>query len=244
MRPRGSGPGASSASSPSTTPPTRTRRARGGAVLRDGAATNIIYGLALGYRSAILPVSLLAIVVYISFCSATCTASRSLRWACSPTSPPASPSTCTAPSATTPAASRRCPSSRRTCASVTDALDAAGNTTAAIGKGFAIGSACLVGLALFGAFVTRSGLAETDVPGEPAHLRVLIFGAMIPYWFSAMTMKSVGRPRTRWSRKWRASSARSPACWRARPATPPRPRRCIAISTDASLREMVPPAIW
>ena len=159
-----------------------------------GAATNIIYGLALGYRSAILPVSLLAIVVYISF------------WlgdmygvALAALGMLANLSTCLAIDVYGPicdnaggiAEMSELPENVR---DVTDALDAAGNTTAAIGKGFAIGSACLVGLALFGAFVTRSGLAETDVSlVSPLIFASLIFGAMIPYWFSAMTMKSVGQ---------------------------------------------------
>jgi H+-translocating diphosphatase len=73
----------------------------------------------------------------------------------------------------------------------TDALDAAGNTTAAIGKGFAIGSACLVSLALFGAFVTRTKMFEVNIL-EPIQIASLIIGAMIPFAFSAFTMKSVG----------------------------------------------------
>merc|ERR1712166_1738094 len=78
----------------------------------------------------------------------------------------------------------------------TDALDAAGNTTAAIGKGFAIGSAALVSLALFGAFTTRvSGSNESEMVVDllkPIVFAGLLVGAMLPYWFSAMTMKSVG----------------------------------------------------
>lgn len=73
----------------------------------------------------------------------------------------------------------------------TDDLDAAGNTTAAIGKGFAIGSACLVGLALFGAFITRTELKEVDIL-DSVEMTSLVIGAMIPYAFSALTMKSVG----------------------------------------------------
>jgi inorganic pyrophosphatase len=79
----------------------------------------------------------------------------------------------------------------------TDELDAAGNTTAAVGKGFAIGSACLVALALFGAFITR--IASTEGPSvysvnilEPYTFAGLLVGAMLPYWFSAMTMSAVG----------------------------------------------------
>jgi len=73
----------------------------------------------------------------------------------------------------------------------TDKLDAAGNTTAAIGKGFAIGSACLVGLALFGAFVTRCRLTVVNILA-PLEFAGLLLGAMIPYAFSAMTMSAVG----------------------------------------------------
>lgn len=74
---------------------------------------------------------------------------------------------------------------------ITDALDAAGNTTAAIGKGFAIGSACLVGLALFGAFITRIEQSSVDIL-KPVQFCGLLIGAMLPYAFSAMTMKAVG----------------------------------------------------
>merc|ERR1711907_745287 len=73
----------------------------------------------------------------------------------------------------------------------TDVLDAAGNTTAAIGKGFAIGSAALVSLALFGAFVTRAHITGVDIL-QPITFAGLLVGAMLPYWFTAMTMKSVG----------------------------------------------------
>ncbi|GJY73306.1 pyrophosphate-energized vacuolar membrane proton pump [Tanacetum coccineum] len=70
-------------------------------------------------------------------------------------------------------------------------IDLRRNTTAAIGKGFAIGSAALVSLALFGAFVSRAVIQTVDVL-TPKVFIGLIVGAMLPYWFSAMTMKSVG----------------------------------------------------
>jgi inorganic pyrophosphatase len=85
----------------------------------------------------------------------------------------------------------------------TDKLDAAGNTTAAIGKGFAIGSACLVALALFGAFITRVEELQKHHSGDlnknvtinildPFTFAGLLLGAMIPYAFSALTMAAVG----------------------------------------------------
>ena len=91
-------------------------------------------------------------------------------------------------------------------------MDAAGNTTAAIGKGFAIGSAALVSLSLYGAFITRAktygppppkGFGETTHPTihylvdieltDPMVFAGLIMGAMLPYAFSALTMKAVGK---------------------------------------------------
>ena len=82
---------------------------------------------------------------------------------------------------------------------VTDALDAAGNTTAAIGKGFAISSAAFVSLALYGAYLTRVAQTETgDFMAlniqivDPRVMCGLFLGSMLPFWFSAMTMKSVG----------------------------------------------------
>ncbi len=77
----------------------------------------------------------------------------------------------------------------------TDALDAAGNTTAAIGKGFAIGSAALVSLALYGGFLHNSGLEFSTMISmtEPEIFAGLLIGAMLPYLFSAFTIKSVGK---------------------------------------------------
>merc|ERR1739848_130422 len=74
---------------------------------------------------------------------------------------------------------------------LTDCLDAAGNTTAAIGKGFAIGSAALVSLALFGAYTVRAGVDKVDIL-DAWVFTGLLFGAMMPYAFAAWTMKSVG----------------------------------------------------
>jgi Na+/H+-translocating membrane pyrophosphatase len=78
----------------------------------------------------------------------------------------------------------------------TDALDAAGNTTAAIGKGFAIGSAALVALSLYGGFLHNAELTKTGNTlslTDPSVFAGLLIGAMLPYAFSAFTMKSVGK---------------------------------------------------
>jgi len=121
----------------------------------------------------------------------------------------------------------------------TDDLDAAGNTTAAIGKGFAIGSAALVSLALFGAFVTRAGIAERGVNIlEPITFAGLLVGAMLPYWFFAMTMKSVGLAANQMVDNIREQFADGGIMAGTKE---PDYQQCVKISTDASLREMIAP---
>merc|ERR1739848_571111 len=118
---------------------------------------------------------------------------------------------------------------------ITDGLDAAGNTTAAIGKGFAIGSAALVSLALFGAFTVRAGVDDVNIL-DPWVFTGLLFGAMMPYAFAAWTMKSVGM----------AANDMVKECMEQFPKIingemEPDYQRCILISTQASLREMILP---
>jgi len=117
----------------------------------------------------------------------------------------------------------------------TDCLDAAGNTTAAIGKGFAIGSAALVSLALFGAFTVRAEVKNVDIL-NPWVFTGLLFGAMMPYAFAAWTMQSVGM----------AADQMVAECNRQFPGImekgdKPDYAKCIQISTDASLYEMLAP---
>ena len=158
---------------------------------KKGAAINVINGLALGYYSCLVPVICITCTIFFSFKYAgmygiAIAALGMLSNLC----------TCLAIDAYGPI-SDNAGGLAELCAFVpdvrekTDNLDAAGNTTAAIGKGFAIGSACLVSLALFGAFVTRTNISEVDIL-EPIEFTTLLIGAMIPYAFSALTMKSVG----------------------------------------------------
>merc|ERR1719195_1046405 len=128
----------------------------------------------------------------------------------------------------------------------TDALDAAGNTTAAIGKGFAIGSAALVSLALYGAFVIRLGITTGVNVLQPITFAFLLIGSMIPYWFAALTMKSVGKAANEMvievERQFntikdeQGRSLLDENC-----TAKPDYDRCISISTRASLKEMVAP---
>jgi len=124
----------------------------------------------------------------------------------------------------------------------TDALDSAGNTTAAIGKGFAIGSAALVSLALFGAFVTRIGSQSQGVDIlRPITFAALFMGAMLPYWFTAMTMKSVGIAAKEMVQEVSRQFREIPGLREGHGQ--PDHQKCIMISTRASLREMIPPGL-
>merc|ERR1712241_1151356 len=133
----------------------------------------------------------------------------------------------------------------------TDALDAAGNTTAAIGKGFAIGSAAFVSLALFSGYMTI--LQARDLR-KFSHVDILhafpfaglLIGAMIPYWFSAMTMGAVGRAAHDMVMHVRAEFAEHPDILKKNEqgqTRKPDYAACIRISTEASLKEMVPPGV-
>jgi len=122
----------------------------------------------------------------------------------------------------------------------TDTLDAVGNTTAAIGKGFAIGSAALTALALFAAYMQQAGVEDIDV-AEPNILAGLLLGAMLPYVFSAMTMGAVGRAAgdmiVEVGRQFEEIAG-------LRDGTgTPEYTRCVDISTKAALREMVLPGV-
>ena len=117
----------------------------------------------------------------------------------------------------------------------TDALDAAGNTTAAIGKGFAIGSAALVSIALFGAFCVRAEIDSLNLL-DPWAFTGLLIGALMPYIFSGMTMRSVGI----------AAQDMVSECMRQFPGIisgeqKPDYTRCVSIATRASIKEMIAP---
>jgi inorganic pyrophosphatase len=132
----------------------------------------------------------------------------------------------------------------------TDALDSAGNTTAAIGKGFAIGSAALVSLALYGAFVVRlkdSGVLTTTGVNVlmPVTFAFLLIGAMIPYWFAALTMKSVGKAAGEMveevKRQFSIKGADGKTILEGSTSVFPDYDRPIMISTKSSLKEMIAP---
>lgn len=123
---------------------------------------------------------------------------------------------------------------------ITDKLDAVGNTTAAIGKGFAIGSAALTALALFVSYAQAVGLKTIDVL-DPLVVVGLFIGGMLPFIFSAMTMESVGRAAFEMIEEVRRQFKEMPGIMEGK--TKPDYARCVDISTKAALREMLVPGI-
>merc|ERR1719284_779821 len=123
----------------------------------------------------------------------------------------------------------------------TDALDALGNTTAATGKGFAIGSAVLTSLALLTAYKTDTGIAVIDVTTSSV-LSAAIFGACLPYIFAALTMMAVGRAATMMIGEVRKQfEEKNLLGKRSGPIGKPDYKECVDISTKASLWEMIIP---
>merc|ERR1719469_1441718 len=204
-----------------------------------GAAPEIINGLALGYLSTVVPIFCLSITVLGSYYLAGMYGVALAAIGMLGCLPIALSIDGYGPVSDNAGGIAEMANLHKDIRRHTDALDAAGTTTAAIGKGFAIGSAALVALALFGAFVTR---VQEDDPTEKVTIDILtpfcfsglLFGAMLPYWFSALTMSAVGD----------AAEKMIEEIVRQEPAIlageKPDHEQCIKISTEASLTKSPP----
>ena len=121
----------------------------------------------------------------------------------------------------------------------TDALDSLGNTTAATGKGFAIGSAVLTALALMAAYVQAADIETLDLLNAKIMLPGMLVGAMLPYLFAALTMTAVGKAAYEIVLEVRRQFAEIPGIMER--TTKPDYKTCVAISTESALREMIIP---
>ncbi|MCI7145062.1 MAG: sodium-translocating pyrophosphatase [Clostridiales bacterium] len=123
---------------------------------------------------------------------------------------------------------------------ITDKLDAVGNTTAAIGKGFAIGSAALTALALFASYASVTGLSAISLL-NPIVIIGLFIGAMLPFMFSAFTMNSVGKAANHMIDEVRRQFREDKGILEG--TSKPDYAHCVDISTQAALREMIVPGV-
>ncbi|MEK7773231.1 MAG: sodium-translocating pyrophosphatase [Deltaproteobacteria bacterium] len=130
---------------------------------------------------------------------------------------------------------------------ITDSLDSLGNTTAAIGKGFAIGSAALTALALFSAFgqviAVKTGRPFDISLTDPYVVIGLLLGGTIPFYIGALTMTSVGKAAFKMVNEIRRQFREIPGLLEGRPGVKPDTAKCIDISTKAALKEMIAPGL-
>merc|ERR1712086_382366 len=205
-----------------------------------GAAPNIIQGLALGYMSTVVPILCLTVTIAYTFATAGMYGVGLSALGMLGSLPVALTIDGYGPISDNAGGIAEMSYLPPSVRDRTDALDAAGNTTAAVGKGFAIGSAGLVGLALFGAFVTRIEGKSVDIL-QPTQFAGLLVGAMLPYAFSALTMTAVGDAAFKMMEfiieDYTSGQAEIAKGGKYRPNY----QGCITISTNASLVKMIAP---
>ncbi|MCH1402392.1 MAG: sodium-translocating pyrophosphatase, partial [Schleiferiaceae bacterium] len=203
-----------------------------------GAATNIIAGLGVGMISTFAPILLFAGAIWSSYAFAgfygvaiaasAMMATTAMQLAIDAFGPIADNAGGIAEMSELPEEVRE----------RTDILDSVGNTTAAIGKGFAIASAALTALALFAAFVTFTGIDGINIFKAPV-LAMLFVGGMVPVVFSALAMNAVGKAAMEMVKEVRRQFKEIPGIMEYK--AEPEYDKCVAISTEASLKEMMLP---
>ncbi len=205
-----------------------------------GAATNIIAGLAVGMKSTFLSVILFAAAIYgsyelagfygVALAASAMMATTAMQLAIDAFGPIADNAGGVAEM------SELAPEVRER----TDILDSVGNTTAAVGKGFAIASAALTALALFAAYVTFTGIDGINIFKADV-LAMLFVGGMIPVVFSALAMESVGKAAMEMVEEVRRQFREIPGIMEGTGI--PEYAKCVDISTKAALREMILPGL-